>query len=279
MESEDLLLNLPHIAAYGYTLTDHERATLESSLMLLKLEHNFDRVHFWGKVMTTGPVDYIVAQGFPKILRLQDKNVRTSFYSANGGMSFKPLPAVDQVTKDRVEQLTNLFCGDPLFEYMGKDPPPPPPPEPEEEEGAEPKEEAAEPEPPASPSRGSSRREYKITEEQRLATLVEQIDLECSIVPRGAIALSVTHYAAFNKKFEGLSIGEKPSFDKDFFPPISKDVPKGCWSVQFEPLTQVATLRNFLWPGFLFYHMAGTRNFGHVYFGYGEKNLDFGFMM
>eukprot|EP00741_Cyanophora_paradoxa_P012524 tig00020611_g12102.t1 len=254
--------------------------------MLLKLEHNFDRVHFWGKVMTTGPVDYIVAQGFPKILRLQDKNVRTSFYSANGGMSFKPLPAVDQVTKDRVEQLTNLFCGDPLFEYMGKDPPPPPPPEPEEEEGAEPKEEAAEPEPPAEPVEGElAPGEYKITEEQRLATLVEQIDLECSIVPRGAIALSVTHYAAFNKKFEGLSIGgsqnmanyghftqvedieEKPSFDKDFFPPISKDVPKG------------ATLRNFLWPGFLFYHMAGTRNFGHVYFGYGEKNLDFGFMM
>jgi len=60
---------------------------------------------------------------------------------------------------------------------------------------------------------------------------------------------------------------------------IDEDIPKGCWSIIKDKVTGVITLRSLLWPGFYAYHVAATSNFGYCYFGYGEKNVDLGFML
>ena len=41
----------------------------------------------------------------------------------------------------------------------------------------------------------------------------------------------------------------------------------------------VVFIRNLMWPGFLFYHVPGSRTFGHVYVGLANKNLDLPFML
>lgn len=53
----------------------------------------------------------------------------------------------------------------------------------------------------------------------------------------------------------------------------------GCWSLQFERGSGLVTLRSLWWNGFVFFHVPGTRRFGHVYVGIGEKNLDLPFML
>lgn len=53
----------------------------------------------------------------------------------------------------------------------------------------------------------------------------------------------------------------------------------GSWSLQFERGSGLVTLRSLLWPGYVFYHVPGTRSFGSVYFGSGEMNVDLPFML
>ena len=65
----------------------------------------------------------------------------------------------------------------------------------------------------------------------------------------------------------------------DFLDVIAGDVPSGTWSLQQDRGGSVVYIRNLLWPGFVFYHVPGTRKFGHVYFGLVNKNLDLPFML
>jgi len=53
----------------------------------------------------------------------------------------------------------------------------------------------------------------------------------------------------------------------------------GSWGLQFERGSGLVTLRSLLWPGYAFYHVPGSRKFGGVYAGTGEKNLDLPFML
>ena len=53
----------------------------------------------------------------------------------------------------------------------------------------------------------------------------------------------------------------------------------GSWSLQFERGSALVTLRSLLWLGYVTYHVPGTRNFGSIYVGTGEKNNDLPFML
>ena len=53
----------------------------------------------------------------------------------------------------------------------------------------------------------------------------------------------------------------------------------GAWSLQFERGSGMVTLRSLQWLGYVFYHVPGTRDFGSVYVGTGEKNMDLPFML
>jgi len=41
----------------------------------------------------------------------------------------------------------------------------------------------------------------------------------------------------------------------------------------------LVTLRSLSWIGYVFYHVPGTRKFGSLYVGTGERNIDLPFML
>jgi radial spoke head protein 9 len=49
--------------------------------------------------------------------------------------------------------------------------------------------------------------------------------------------------------------------------------------LQYDAAAGTVTLRSLLWPGYFFFHVAGTGRFGAAYFGAGEKNVDISFML
>eukprot|EP00002_Diphylleia_rotans_P032911 TRINITY_DN694_c0_g1_i6.p1 TRINITY_DN694_c0_g1~~TRINITY_DN694_c0_g1_i6.p1 ORF type:complete len:201 (-),score=55.78 TRINITY_DN694_c0_g1_i6:476-1078(-) len=145
-----------------------------------------------------------------------------------------------------------------------------------------------------------------IKEEKRLSAAIAQIDNDAAIAPRGAYVLTASHDINVNRAFSGLAassaeqlqnyfhlrvpktIKEKTLLDFeleglvksiDFLDNISEDLPKGCWSLQYEAGQGLAVLGNNHWPGAVAFHVAGTGKHGYVYFGTGERNFDIGFMM
>lgn len=62
MESASLLANLGHLGSSGVVLSVEQRASLQSSLVLLRREHKFRRVMLWG-VIRTVQGDYFIAVG------------------------------------------------------------------------------------------------------------------------------------------------------------------------------------------------------------------------
>uniref|UniRef100_A0A8C5UG70 Radial spoke head protein 9 homolog n=1 Tax=Malurus cyaneus samueli TaxID=2593467 RepID=A0A8C5UG70_9PASS len=141
-------------------------------------------------------------------------------------------------------------------------------------------------------------------EEARLIATIEQIDKEVGIVPRGAFVKTPLGSVHENRHFEGLSLAEakklssyfhftkpvnlknktlleKADLDPsiDFLDSLEHDIPRGSWSIQLEKGGTVVVLRSLLWLGLTFYHVPMTKQFGYVYFGTGEKNLDLPFML
>ena len=55
--------------------------------------------------------------------------------------------------------------------------------------------------------------------------------------------------------------------------------PPGSWSIQMERGNALVVLRSLLWPGLTFYHAPRTKNYGYIYVGTGEKNMDLPFML
>ena len=130
------------------------------------------------------------------------------------------------------------------------------------------------------------------------------IDNDTSVVPRGAFVIDQADNVSKNVYFEGLTakeagnlsffnhfrpaqeIPKKTLLERnlmndtlDFLDRLDEDIPKGCWSLQFGPTGDIATLRSLVWPGYVAYHVPGTTQFGGMYVGNGEKNIDIGFML
>lgn len=55
--------------------------------------------------------------------------------------------------------------------------------------------------------------------------------------------------------------------------------PLGSWSIQMERGNALVVLRSLLWPGLTFYHAPRSKNYGYIYVGTGEKNMDLPFML
>lgn len=140
-----------------------------------------------------------------------------------------------------------------------------------------------------------------LTEADRLSMVIQDIDYETSVVPQGAYCLDQSHVFVESKRFRGLgstealslssyvhyrppaSIGRRRALaraDCQFvasLDPLEEDLPKGCWAVREHP-THV-TLRHLGWQGYVAFHVPGTRKFGGVYFGYGQKLFELPFML
>ncbi|XP_019404143.1 PREDICTED: radial spoke head protein 9 homolog [Crocodylus porosus] len=143
-----------------------------------------------------------------------------------------------------------------------------------------------------------------IKEETRLVATIEQIDRAVGIIPRGAFVKTPLGPVHENRNFEGLSMTEAKKLNSyfhftepvnlknktllekadldpsiDFLDSLEHDIPKGSWSIQLERGGTVVILRSLLWLGLTFYHIPMTKQYGYVYFGTGEKNIDLPFML
>lgn len=144
----------------------------------------------------------------------------------------------------------------------------------------------------------------RFCERHRLAYTVAVIDHDVATLPRGAFVVDASHAIVKNKSYEGLSFEAagnianyyhfrapesarakaclaKPGIVRpsDFMDPIAEDQPSGVWALTYDNTSTMSILRNFYWPGYFFFHVIETNEYGGVYFGDGLANLDIAFML
>lgn len=275
MNSRELHLDIDYVGSSGVVLTPEQKASMQTSLCILENQQKFDKVYFWGKILGIND-DYFIAHGVQR----NEFGERRFLYSTNS-IHWKLLPPVTDEVKEKAKLIQSRFTGDPSYEFR--------------HEIIKPGEDEDSP---------ITSEEIVVKEEDRLAYVISEIELEARIVPRGAFIRTPNGEVHPNREFEGLSIAEaaklcnyvhfhanrkrtlkmpptKASTDPaiDFMEPIDEDIPKGCWSLQFERGSGLVVLRSLYWLGLTFYHVPNSRKFGSVYFGLGQKNLDLPFML
>lgn len=270
MDAQDLHVSVDYVGTSGIIFSPEQKACLQTSLCILQNNYKFDRVYFWGKILGIKD-DYFIAQGVEK----DEFELKKTLYSKDC-VHWGLLPPATPERRENAKLAKGRFTGDPSFEF----------------EHTEKKDENAEEE------------MITIKEENRLAAVIAEIDNDARIVPRAAFIKTPTGDVFVNRSFQGLSVAEsaklcnyfhfrepeklqeksllqRANLDKaiDFMDSINEDIPKGAWSLQMERGSGLVTLRSLSWIGYVFYHVPGTRKFGSLYVGTGERNIDLPFML
>ena len=143
-----------------------------------------------------------------------------------------------------------------------------------------------------------------LTELDRLAVVVHQIDRRCFTVPKGCFKYTPQHQVVANEAFRGLSAENaldlnnwqhvrqveckenqeliarhEAVYNENFLDSLASDAPNQCWSVQSDVTRTVAIVRSQLWPGFYGFHRCNTNVHGCVYIGDGLRQNDLAFML
>ncbi|XP_077668026.1 radial spoke head protein 9 homolog isoform X2 [Eretmochelys imbricata] len=260
MDAESLTYALDLVAGGGAGLSSEKRAALRASLLLLRRDYRFEQVRFWGRIQGIhGP--YYIAEG----LGGDRAGPRSRLYSLNC-VEWSLLPPATEEMITQTAGLKGRFQGDPSYEY-----------DPTEKKGEE---------------------NERIYEEE------DQIDKAVGIIPRGAFVKTPLGPVHKNRNFEGLSLTEAKKLNSyfhftepvnlknrtllqkadldpsiDFLDSLEHDIPTGSWSIQLERGGSLVVLRSLLWPGLTFYHIPMTKQYGYIYLGTGEKNIDLPFML
>lgn len=274
MELSDLSVMSP---VCGADLSSEEYAGLESAMIQRRLQENLGgKMLFWGKISGTNQ-DYLIVYSLDTFPEFPTKKF---FFCTTGDYNLKALPENSDEYKEKACEIKTLFLGDPsFFGYNGEDA------EAEEDPDAPPVE--------------------KFREINRLTQVVTDIEHDCSIVPRGAVALDATKKVKFTgNSYSGLSyqtslelraymhmrypeslqcvsLLKRPGIIKtdDFLDCIDKDEPSEMWSVSHDNAAANVYVRNLYWEGFGFYARLQTEDYGCVYFGNGLANHDIAFMI
>lgn len=277
MELYDLEFGLDQVASAGNTLNIHEITGLQAGLTTLKCDEKFTNIYFWGKIFGKEG-DYYIAYGLGKA---EFEFPQKKFYYSGESFAFSELPLITEVEAEEIIAL----CSERSFE--GK-PDTPLKPAVEAGEGAEGAEEAAK----------------VLTEVDYLAQVVQEIDFDTAVVPKGAYCVSEEHQVVSAIDFKGLSNMEAASlssylhyrppmsiaklralarddvqFYSNFLDPLEEDLPSGCWAIRQEPSATLVSVRSLNWPGYIGFHVPGTPKFGSCYFGYAQKNRDLPFLL
>uniref|UniRef100_A0A673T9K4 Radial spoke head protein 9 homolog n=1 Tax=Suricata suricatta TaxID=37032 RepID=A0A673T9K4_SURSU len=231
MDAESLLLSLELASGSGQGLSPDRRASLLTSLMLVKRDYRFDRVLFWGRIL--GLVgDYYIAQGLSE----DQLAPRKTLYSLNC-MEWSLLPPATEEMVAQTSVVKGRFMGDPSHEYEHTEVQ-------KTNEGEKVFEEDV---------------VVQIKEETRLVSVIDQIDKAVAVIPRGALFKTPFGPVHVNRTFEGLSLSEakklssyfhfrepvqlknktlleKADLDPslDFLDSLEHDIPKGLIHLQAE---------------------------------------------
>jgi len=266
------VFNLLDNAAFpGGTLSVEERSALQASFVLLKEANHFTEVRFWGKVSGTQQ-DYFICQGTISEGKVAPFDCPRATFKSTDGVVWTPLADVDGAMRAKCEAIDELFTGD-LSKQHGV-------------------------------AEGEEAGDDAVTEEKRLAALVQAVDENCSVIPKGALLLDARHRVVPSPSFKGVSAecamdtssyvhwrvptqaDKKKAFEtkglsqtSDFLDDLSKDEPTGCWSLIFEPAGCMVTLRSNVYPGAVAFASVSGPGYGNIYFGNGLRNNDIAFML
>ncbi|KAL9650832.1 hypothetical protein ABK040_001882 [Willaertia magna] len=312
MESKDLILQSHYFGLNGFSLTIEEKTALQSSLIVLQDNNHFHTVVYWGKIMGIKG-DYHIAQGYKGSM----VGERISFYSVDGGITWNQIAiSLTPYELACIKSMRSMFVGIPSYAYIFDKPKEEENEEKiekvkqnnkvtiAEEDDEENDEDKKEEEENHEDDKPKKEEIFTIVEEKRLSWTITEIDRETSVVPRGAylVKLDEEKIIVKNTTFFGLDkhaaskiynyihlrqpenlkeimSGQTLNKAFDFADSIDKDIPKGCWSLQFEDIYNMVVGRSLLWPGYVFYHQIGSNVFGGYYIGSGMKNLDLCFML
>uniref|UniRef100_A0AC11CY34 Radial spoke head component 9 n=1 Tax=Ovis aries TaxID=9940 RepID=A0AC11CY34_SHEEP len=294
MDAESLLLSLELASGSGQGLSPDRRAALLTSLMLVKRDYRFDRVLFWGRILGL-VADYYIAQGVSE----DQLAPRKTLYSLNC-MEWSLLPPATKEMEIQTSVVKGRFMGDPSHEY-----------EHTELQKVNDGEKVFEEEVVVQ-IKEEMRLVSIIDQIDKAVAVIPRGALFKT--PFGPInvnrtfeglslseAKKLSSYFHFREPVElkNKTLLEKAELDPslDFMDSLEHDIPKGAstdrksllifisilnegsWSVQMERGNALVVLRSLLWPGLTFYHAPRTKNYGYIYVGTGEKNLDLPFML
>ena len=143
-----------------------------------------------------------------------------------------------------------------------------------------------------------------ITELDRLAYVVNEIENDTHVIPIGLYKMTPTHEMRKNNEFEGIkadSLANLNSYshfrkvmdqekkdlidredalnDLNFLDPISKDFPKCSWTLVLDHTKTIVHIRSLKWIGYIAFHKCHTNIQGGIYVGDGLSNPDLAFML
>jgi len=258
----------------GLTLAPDELAGLEVAMLERQMEEKMPSpLKFWGKVNGSGG-DYLIAYSITPSYSFPEKKF---YFCTSDNFTLKQLPPPSKYA-DKCAAVTGLFKGDPSFPLEE-----PPEEAPEAEEGVE---------------------VESFREIHRLSHTISRIDHDVAVVPVGSWIADASKSIIANKSYAGLSHAaagelrnyahfrsaespmaiaslEKPGLARpgDIFDGIASDKPAGCWSVGYNESATAANLKSLYWPGYFFFQCVGSGEFGGVYMGNGQANLDLAFAL
>jgi hypothetical protein len=250
----------------GNRLNVEQRVAVKTALAKLSINERLTDARFWGKIFGSQN-DYLIAVS----IATGDAVTKSFYFSNDDGRSFAKLPAADEWARNASQGTRGTFTGNMSFVHQA--------------------------------DAGADAGERELTELERLAAVVAQIEEDTCVVPVGALFLSPSGAIQNNDAFTGLggaadtlasySLLREPQHDRtlacirkggatnnvDFLDRIEDDQPTGTWQLQVSDGADVVRLRNLLWPGFEARGEAGSAAFARAYYGYGERNDDLMFML
>eukprot|EP00056_Hartaetosiga_gracilis_P010234 m.150058 g.150058 ORF g.150058 m.150058 type:complete len:298 (-) comp13277_c0_seq5:2228-3121(-) len=287
MDVNKLSASLQHLESSGIVLSTERKVALKASLVLLRSAEKLSSVRYWGRIKGVA-ADYHIAQGSNN-----NGYYFKTFYSVDC-IRWAQLPEMHQVIINSCKRIKGRFTGNPSHEFTVSEPglssEEERPSLPEEVEAIRHEETVGD---------GSTVVTTTISEEKRLAASVAMIDEETRIVPRGAFRMDDSENIVPCESFNGLSSHdagkiasychfrapvtllqlsdmERAKLDKglDFLDPLSDDIPKSCWSIQYQNGGESVVLRSQLWIGAVFVHVPNATLFTQCYVGNGQRNND-----
>ncbi|KAM5286371.1 radial spoke head protein 9 homolog isoform 3-T3 [Hipposideros larvatus] len=188
MDADSLLLSLELASGSGQGLSPDLRASLLTSLTLVKRDYRYDRVLFWGRILGLF-ADYYIAQGLSE----DQLAPRKTLYSLNC-MEWSLLPPATEEMTVQAAVVKGRFMGDPSHEYEHTELQ-------KVNEGDKVFEEEV---------------VVQVKEETRLVSVIDQIDKAVAVIPRGALFKTPFGPVHVNRTFEGLSLSEAKKLSSYF---------------------------------------------------------------
>jgi len=172
----------------GFGLNSSQQLVVKNSLKKIKLNEKLSNdIHLWGKIFGRDR-DYFIACAH---LTNSDNHIQKKFFfSIDGGVNFGSIPVVDEWIHDKNKELVadannnnninnynSMFIGDPSHIYKSNTN--------EEEEEHEQNEDEEQDDEEKKKLKANDPAKRKLTELERLACIINDIDHDTCLIPRG----------------------------------------------------------------------------------------------